>query len=884
MLKSVSLLSVILYTALLSPPAMGSGHYEDTVVPIGSVTVERGAHDVKYKLPMGPTGPLPQAFVIIASQPWHQFEAETPVVIESTTDEELPTEQVPGTLKLTLAGKQLPTWTLQPYPTAYIINLQSLRASPEYQTGGLALNIELESMATGLNAVLLGMPDPLLANDSTNGLLADLAASASDADVKAYLTALRMEIGGDKEFAEAEYRKLKESKNARVARFARRGLRLFSHDHRPHPLTGNFLEHYRWALYLQQCGLFSRAFDEFEECRIIVPEHGESQFRAGEIMQRRGAPLYKMLHYMDRTGEAAKITNPVQWSVLVVILKSRDGKTLTPEEIGRIKDRCFYVERMIWAATGGNVYLQPTFHEVKSEEQQAYVVHEGLLRGPADDVVSQRGWFDIVFSVQPRLEKEAGMPCKSVGGNVGPNGAGLCALFHDAPWQDYLYAWMGQEAWATSMGETGIYPPFGDEAAGFGHQPIPDLGYGLRAALHYYIPEAMHRRAKISDVPRPGTHVQLWKIEGPYPVNDKLPAKGHRPGQHVMDPIPTTPAPKTVPFVCRGDFVDLAKILPNAGWARARATSWVFSPKHQEVRMWLGQNDGAAVWLNGRCIRTGKHYASAKYEDKNLTDTVAVTADLKRGWNELQVVVESWPAPYDKGWGFSVRFCSWSNQPILGLACVYEQPEKDLAPAYTPPKFGPYYHWRNVQHDFQQLLPRLTEADLEAITGIKGFRITGQIEKQFGHILLSAPTPPEEGSTYRALAAPWKNGQDRDQILNNVLDWERESCAAYRHLKAGKPRDLLLLRPEAVEAFLTLLDEPLAGTSFGKLDPADRLLGYVLISAGDSAITLLVVETVLGDKHGWPQDEEDLLYPISEEYIPNSRLFPETEGPPAPSR
>ncbi len=300
--------------------------------------------------------------------------------------------------------------------------------------------------------------------------------------------------------------------------------------------------------------------------------------------------------------------------------------------------------------------------------------------------------------------------------------------------------------------------------------------------------------------------------------------------------------------------------------------------------MWLGQNDGAAVWLNGRCIRTGKHYASAKYEDKNITDTVAMTADLKRGWNELQVVVESWPAPYDKGWGFSVRFCTWNNRPILGMACVHEQPEQGLAPVYTSPKCGPYYQWRNVEHDFQEQLPRLTDAAFEAITGVKGFSVTGSIEKQHGHILLSAPKPPANGSTYRVLSAPWTNGKDRDHIVNNVLDWSRESCAAVRYHKAGKPHDLLLLRPEAVEAFLTLLDEPLAGTSFGKLVPADRILGYVLIPAGDSAITLLVVDTVLGNKQGWPQDEEDLLNPISEEYIPNSRLFPEAEGPPAPPR
>ncbi len=98
----------------------------------------------------------------------------------------------------------------------------------------------------------------------------------------------------------------------------------------------------------------------------------------------------------------------------------------------------------------------------------------------------------------------------------------------------------------------------------------------------------MHHRVKIADEPVPESAVRLWKIEGPYAVKEATPGEG-KPGHHVLDPIPSGGA--SVNRVSDTDFIDLARLFPKAGWARAVATSWVYSPTDQEVRMWLGQND-----------------------------------------------------------------------------------------------------------------------------------------------------------------------------------------------------------------------------------------------------------------------------------------------------
>ncbi len=875
------LASVLVLSALPASIAAAAGHHEITVIPVGPARITSGIQDVSYRLPMGPRGALPQPVVLLARQPWT---TDVPAPLRPDIDEDSGTEskqQVPAVIKFTVAGRELPAWTLQPHGTAYVINLDTLETNPEWSKNRLAMKVEVSTSAEDVAITLLGMPDPLLLDSQTNGALGDLAGAATDPDVRAYFHALATEIADNKEAAREQYTRLRSAKNDRVARFARRGLRMLSYELRKRKLSGNIMEHYRWGLYLQQCGLYSPAHAEFEECRIIAPQHGDSQFRAGECMDRIGGPLNRILDYMDRTIEAASPFSHIDWHALVVILKSRGERTLSADEVRQIKDSWLAVERIIGAATNGKVRLITAFFDVSDEQAYGYAMRNGCY-APGRDIVEVRGWFDGVFSIVPRDASESDKDRKTFMDDAGCNGAALSCLFHDTEWPEYLAAWYDQVTLSAEVAELPGGYPVAAQAVGCGHRPARHEGYAYRAALRYFFTPAMCRRLKTTDLPVPGSAVQLWKIEGPYPVEG---APAEPDAHHVLDPIPSSPASKSVRYVADHDFVDLAEVFPDSGHARAKATSWVYSPEDQEVRMWLGRNDGMALWLNGRLVRAGRHYATGDFEDRNLVDTVASCAFLRRGWNEIQAVVESLPAPRNKGWGFSVRFCTWDNRPIVGLACVNRLPEEDVAPRFAPPGTGAYYAWPGVQYDYHHELPALDTAALEGVTGVKGLTVTGAIDTFDGYVAFIDPGMQASSATYRPLTEPWQIGTDRDVVLNNVLDWAREACAAYRYRKDGKTRDLLLIKPEAVQAYLALLREPAAAAElFGQRPVDERLLGYVVVPAGRSVRTLIVVDTLLGESNAggdptWPVDEEDLLTPFGPQ-VWNTDLQP--VGPAAP--
>ncbi len=153
----------------------------------------------------------------------------------------------------------------------------------------------------------------------------------------------------------------------------------------------------------------------------------------------------------------------------------------------------------------------------------------------------------------------------------------------------------------------------------------------------------------------------------------------------------------------------------------------------------------------------------------------------------------------------------------------------------------------------------MTETDLAQLTGIQGIRITGG-GKGGGAMAIVAPGRPES-KNYRAVSANWQSAGDRDVVLDNVLDWEREEVAALHTEKGGQAHDLLFLRPEAIEAYLTLLHEPRLAAAGPMMPPSSRILGYVVVPGEPSDRVLLVVDATLGDDRGWPSDEEDLLRP-----------------------
>src|SRR5262249_47666089 len=149
-------------------------------------------------------------------------------------------------------------------------------------------------------------------------------------------------------------------------------------------------------------------------------------------------------------------------------------------------------------------------------------------------------------------------------------------------------------------------------------------------------------------------------------------------------------------------------------------------------------------------------------------------------------------------------------------------------------------------------------------TGLRGLRVTGEVSGADGMIALRIPGHPE-GPEYRDVSSTWDSTRDRDVRLNNVMDWAREDTLAVRFQRDGHTHDLLILKPEACEAFLTLLKEPAeqAKTIFGQLAPANRILGYLPVPAEDGSTRSLIVADVLlsGEGQAWPIDEEELMEP-----------------------
>ena len=303
------------------------------------------------------------------------------------------------------------------------------------------------------------------------------------------------------------------------------------------------------------------------------------------------------------------------------------------------------------------------------------------------------------------------------------------------------------------------------------------------------------------------------------------------------------------------DFVDLLQefTVPKVvEKCTAYAQTFIFSPKKQETRLWLGCNDSAAIWLNGRKIHQGRYYACAKWDDANRTDMVCNTAKLEQGWNRLLCKI----ARGGGGWGFSVGLTTFDHKPLEGITCNSQCPT-ELVPLYQPPKAGPLYKWDDVRDDYVELLPTLSEKDLQSLTGIAALKTKQNLfyldagAAPAGARVIADPMPDPKG--------PVKSD---DHQLNNFLNWDDEAAAAIRFQKDGKPRDLLLIRPEYFDEYLELLKE--ADAALPGSGPKDRILGVVKIenpvypSTGNRCGQryVLAVETFLGD---YPLDEQELL-------------------------
>lgn len=858
------------------PAAHAASHKDVTWLPCGAIRLGPGERSIRFILPRDYSGVLKEPMVFMALH-------VIPKDDESTTTRPATQPVIPRTplVHMSVGDKRLPDWPVGRVGSAYAVNVKTIESNPAIAEGMLEVKFGVDISEGEVYFYAAGAPDPLLLGDALDGPLTLFIERATDPDVKQYFQALRDQFSGRTEHARNGLRKLRSSKDERVAAYARRGLRLLKGITRSKSEAESFASRYRWGLYFQQCGYFQKALEDFMACSELDGFHGPTWYRLAEMAERCGIAIEEVANVCERSGAAAEVADPTVWNVLVTILRERtvdveeDGKkvekklTVSDGDIARLKEQWVYVEKMVFGASRGTLKLNTAYHEIKNEKEQAYTRHCGWLAGPTDDLIQVRGWFDSVISIRPHLPTERE---ETGGGDVGPNGCALSDLDVTADWQRMFRQWNHQFDWAVSAGEAGSGLPITDDAIGCGHSPIPSEGYGLRAAMRYYATTGMYRHAKIvpttmpqkenepaSDLP---TYVRYWSVDGPYPISETWPKTG-RPAPHVMDTLPARTEGATRVIDSNSDFVDLKAALGDAGWCLARAECWVKSGVRQHVQMWLGFNDGASVRVNDRVVRQGRYYGTAKYEDRQQVDMVASYATLEPGWNRLEVVVESWPTPLNKGWGFSVRMTQFDGKPVPGLRFSARRPDAGIVPSYAPPTADSWYSWRVVQDAFHELLPRLTDETLAAFTGLRGLKIHGMIQGADGMAAIEVPNRKPD-DRYRDVPRTWSDSKDRDTKLNNVLDWAREDVCAVRFEKDGRVRDLLILKPEAFEAYLTLLKEPSQAVDvYGQIAPADRIVGYIVVpGAHGSARTLLVADVLLsGEKEPWPVDEEDLLDP-----------------------
>ncbi len=877
MLSRVCVLAVAGLSLAFSSSAVASGSADNSVIPVGTFAVEQNWADVSYPLAQGLDGPLPMALVLVAAQGYVEHEPTGPDYAHDEADPFAPPKenpQVPGTIKLKLDGRDLPDWDLQPRQTAYVIGWNTIRSARSFKSGHLSLRIAMKSECLALRMSILAMPDfTRIAGEqgaAAEGPLSAFAGALTSAPARTYFDGLAAEIAGDLPAAKDRYAGLANAPDAEIARFARRGLRMIDYHDRPHKLSGNIVEHLRWGYYLQFGGYYAPAFKAFDEVRIIESSQVEAQFRGGETLERIGGDTLSTVHYFNRTGEATPYENPSIWQALVVIVKSRGAKMLSDEEIINIKDSFIVLDRVLWAASRGAFRLGISFHEIEKEDADTMTRHLGRVTGPPDDLIRKRGWYDTVFCVRPRLEGEERASVEIGWTDVGPNGAALASFFHDSPFSAYMRAIYSQiYAAADSIGATQGWPdPRGALAAGF--QPSRFESSALRAALRYHVSPADLSRLAAADEPVDLTYLKLWKLEGPIP----FPSSGDTRRIESDWPARDTGVRK---IVAEDDFIDLAERFVEAGAVKIRATTWVFSPQREDVWIRLGRNDMALMQLNGRTIISAPSLAGGKFEGRNLVDTAFTRATLEEGWNEMQLVVASRPSEKNKGWGYSVSITTLAKQPVAGLACTFDRPTERLAPRAAMPQAGDHYEWSAVKGDFHTLLPRLSDADLQRITGISDLVIRTSPARVSPFVAIESPSRKPD-ATYR-LPSDWTAGRERDVALNNVLDWSREMVAAIRYRGGAAPRELLLVRAEALEnVMFTLKEPPDAKASFEGRKPSERLLGWIDFAPYG---TVFVLDAVLGDNGGWPVDEEDILTPYGP-FVPN---WPEQflEGPPLPS-
>ncbi|MBN2431840.1 MAG: hypothetical protein JXQ27_10205 [Acidobacteria bacterium] len=127
-------------------------------------------------------------------------------------------------------------------------------------------------------------------------------------------------------------------------------------------------------------------------------------------------------------------------------------------------------------------------------------------------------------------------------------------------------------------------------------------------------------------------------------------------------------------------YVDLDALFGRTDFGASHAFARIYSPVDVACQLWLGYDDGARVWLNGKEILYDNRFGGY------TADTVKLEVMLKGGENRLLVKVSEWQDEH----GFSARFCYPDGRPVENLA--YDPVPFPVSHVGTWLLNGPYYN------------------------------------------------------------------------------------------------------------------------------------------------------------------------------------------------
>lgn len=532
---------------------------------------------------------------------------------------------------------------------------------------------------------------------------------------------------------------------------------------------------------------------------------------------------------------------------------------MTDDHIAHAKKNWEWATAIIESSSRGALRLQNTWREF-DEEFDATAAPDGYGAAPYMGLF-EPGTQDIFI----RMTGWGASDC--LGMDCGPNRTAFMNL-GIREWDVMLHEWNHALDWAMIAGELGIGVPVTHSSDWCGYQPISSMGMGHLSCNRNSMTPGMYRFVRGTDQART-PWIDEWAVA---PSATTVAAALSR--EAILDPKrmdpwrsdrtrevagmapPEASACSIRPVFDRG-YVDLKATFPMSGPnAAAFAHSYVYSPKRQRVRAWLGADDNLKVWLNGAPVHRGVYWAVTLFAERREKDQVSAAITLEQGWNSLMVQATNlqrspdWLGgdPPDQ-WGFSVRLCDAQNGLLKDVRWQAARPA-----SYVPlvaPRLDPMrpktFLWSSVAADYTARLPELSLGDLRAITGHPKLAVSDAM--LFGGAGL--------------VGLPVMDAADPERIrLDNQLNWffsPWEMTAAVRYRRGGTARDLWFIRPDGFDAFLALGRITPEARRRGIVRHDAQVIGYFRVPRDDSpnGRIVLVLDTYLGDTP--PVDEEDLL-------------------------